>query len=346
MQCEHRKPSSGDLVELDNDYFCCTWTIQDFCICSWCKSHYKDSDFILSEKFTTGADCENIWYLKLKPHWGRGGAYIRLDLNLEDCKETKLEVSINVSVLNCNSKKVNAEKVQIGLYKNENRTFCFEHKSTFEDKPCCQIMPNGKLTILCEILNAKPRVKIPNEPDIITNNSLSRDFKLLFDNEKFSDVTIIVGQHKFHVHKVILISRSPVFLAMFENDMKEKKENKIEICDMKHETVQKMLYYMYAGEFDHDIEDSAGDLLAAAEKYEIDELKTTCGKVLSKSVTIDNALEILILADLYKVNDLKNKALNLIVSHLKDMVESPMFKTVSKSYQHLVEKILITAAKK
>lgn len=39
--------------------------------------------------------------------------------------------------------------------------------------------------------------------------------------EKFSDVSLHIDGTKFHVHKIILASKSPVFAAMFDHQMKE-----------------------------------------------------------------------------------------------------------------------------
>jgi speckle-type POZ protein len=58
---------------------------------------------------------------------------------------------------------------------------------------------------------------------------LSQDFSMLFENKTFLDVILSVSGRELHAHKAILAARSPVFAAMFTHDMKEKRNNYMEI---------------------------------------------------------------------------------------------------------------------
>lgn len=122
---------------------------------------------------------------------------------------------------------------------------------------------------------------VSTEPVSTKPDSLRRDLKTLLDTGKFSDVTIVVGEHKYPVHKLILVTRSPVLFGMLETDMQED-ENVIEISDMKHEIVEKMLEFIYTGEVT-DMGDSGKELLVAAEKYRLADLKSRCEEVLSRT---------------------------------------------------------------
>ncbi|GFY68115.1 hypothetical protein TNIN_445451 [Trichonephila inaurata madagascariensis] len=73
-------------------------------------------------------------------------------------------------------------------------------------------------------------------------------------------------------HKDILGVRSPVFKAMFNNDMREKNSECVNIEDLDDDTVQTMLY-MYTATVPDLQYDSAYNLYAAADKYEILSLK-------------------------------------------------------------------------
>jgi speckle-type POZ protein len=117
---------------------------------------------------------------------------------------------------------------------------------------------------------------------------LSEDLGNLFDNEKFSDVTLSVGGREFQAHKAILAgnllklelslrkvlieshfplpsARSPVFAAMFEHEMEERKQNRVAITDVDHEVLKEMLRFIYTGKAPN-LEKMADDLLAAADK--------------------------------------------------------------------------------
>lgn len=123
---------------------------------------------------------------------------------------------------------------------------------------------------------------------------LSEDLGNLFDNEKFSDVTLSVGGREFQAHKAILAgkimtkikhgtlftlkfsywtARSPVFAAMFEHEMEERKQNRVAITDVDHEVLKEMLRFIYTGKAPN-LEKMADDLLAAADKVSLRDEKT------------------------------------------------------------------------
>lgn len=63
----------------------------------------------------------------------------------------------------------------------------------------------------------------------------------------------------------MFIARSPVFAAMFEHEMEERKQNRVAITDVDHEVLREMLRFIYTGRAAN-LERMADDLLAAADK--------------------------------------------------------------------------------
>lgn len=63
----------------------------------------------------------------------------------------------------------------------------------------------------------------------------------------------------------MLSARSPVFQAMFEHEMEERKHNRVDITDVDHEVLREMLRFIYTGKASN-LEKMADDLLAAADK--------------------------------------------------------------------------------
>lgn len=63
-------------------------------------------------------------------------------------------------------------------------------------------------------------------------------------------------------------ARSPVFAAMFEHEMEERKQNRVAITDVDHEVLKEMLRFIYTGKAPN-LEKMADDLLAAADKVRI-----------------------------------------------------------------------------
>jgi len=129
-----------------------------------------------------------------------------------------------------------------------------------------------------------------------------------------SDVIIAVAGKEFPVHKVMLSARSPVFQAMFQNPLKESKQNRIEITDLDEQSAQQLLEFIYTG-IAPPLADFSLGLLAAAEKYQISSLKPICESSLEKKLTVGNVLQILQFAELYSAQKLKVKSIEFIVKN-------------------------------
>ena len=60
-------------------------------------------------------------------------------------------------------------------------------------------------------------------------NSIMSNLHELMQNGEFCDVVLRVGNRDFDVHKVVLVSSSPYFSAMFRGDMSEKFQEKVRL---------------------------------------------------------------------------------------------------------------------
>ena len=72
------------------------------------------------------------------------------------------------------------------------------------------------------------------------------------------------------------------------------------IKDIPSEVVAEMLLYIYTGNTPN-LNDLAGDLLGAAEQYQLEMLKNLCEEKLCSNLEISNSVNHLILGDLYQV---------------------------------------------
>ncbi|GIY33871.1 TD and POZ domain-containing protein 4 [Caerostris darwini] len=68
--------------------------------------------------------------------------------------------------------------------------------------------------------------------------SLSEDFKKLYENPTLSDVELRTKTKKFHVHSAVLCARSTVFNSKIGNDMKDKLNKCLEVCDVDTDTLR------------------------------------------------------------------------------------------------------------
>lgn len=78
------------------------------------------------------------------------------------------------------------------------------------------LLPEDKLTIFCEVSVVADSVNISGQSNIVQFKvpecKLSEDLGNLFDNEKFSDVTLAVGGREFQAHKAILAGNYSIFI--------------------------------------------------------------------------------------------------------------------------------------
>jgi speckle-type POZ protein len=116
-----------------------------------------------------------------------------------------------------------------------------------------------------------------------------------------SDLTIYCGENcvnKISVHKIILISRSPVFKAMLKSEFTEGNTNEITISDFHTECLSVFFKYLYMGYVtESDMKLHHVDSFRLADKYEVRGLFCDCEINMTKSLTIHNVASVLLLGD-------------------------------------------------
>ncbi|GFU31835.1 TD and POZ domain-containing protein 5 [Trichonephila clavipes] len=162
------------------------------------------------------------------------------------------------------------------------------------------------------------------------------NLETLYKENLFCDMKLKTKTKSFPVHKSILSARSPVFKAMFTHDMKEKNSGCVNIDDLDDDTIQRMLLYIYTAELQDLQWDSACNLYAAADKYEILSLKSECFSFLKDNLTQDNACNLLIFANKHLDENLNSLIQDYILNH-KNIFHSDEWK-------HLMETNLQLAA--
>ena len=86
-----------------------------------------------------------------------------------------------------------------------------------------RLLPDGNLPIVCDFEmreNHLDGTAMRSRIRTVMEDEKKEDDKL-FKSELFSDCKIVCDEREFKCDRNILASRSPVFLAMFNSDMKE-----------------------------------------------------------------------------------------------------------------------------
>merc|ERR1719481_1760366 len=141
------------------------------------------------------------------------------------------------------------------------------------------------------------------------------DLEKAYADKRFLDVTVTCGDASFKCNKFMLTARSPVFKAMFQHDNKESQLNVVEIKDIDSKVLEEVLHYIHTGDAPN-IKTLPKDLLAAADFYQLEQLKTSCQELLSETLDVENALKMSILSDKYSAPKLRKNAIAFVTKSL------------------------------
>ena len=144
---------------------------------------------------------------------------------------------------------------------------------------------------------------------------------------------------EFKCHKAILAGRSPVFEAMFSHNMKEAQENKVTVEDIDGDTFEAMLFFMYSGKVKN-LQEKAAELLAAAEKYQLMDLKQRCEESLSINLKVDNVLDVLVTAYLHNASSLQSLAMKFIGENAKEVSAQKGWRENLKMYPEMMADVI------
>ncbi|VDL95016.1 unnamed protein product [Schistocephalus solidus] len=152
-----------------------------------------------------------------------------------------------------------------------------------------------------------------------------------------------VTLRQFSAHKAILAARSPVFAAMFEHSMEESRVNRVQITDIEPDTLAEVLRFVYTGQV-AGLDRMAQELLAAADKYQLERLKAMCEEALVESLTVETACDILSLADVHSAEQLKAHTLDFIMLHAQEVCDSDGYDRLVRQRPHLLNECFRTLA--
>jgi speckle-type POZ protein len=168
---------------------------------------------------------------------------------------------------------------------------------------------------------------------------------------KFSDVKLVIlpgpkesgsTTVEFPAHKVILAARSPVFAKMFEHDMQESANNKVKVDDIQPDVFKVVLTYMYTGQvpkFSTGENNVVYELLYAADKYQLDDLKLFCERQLVSILNFQNAARIIQFAHLHNAPELKKATLQFISKNVMNVRATKEWEQV-KQCPEIVDEII------
>jgi len=116
---------------------------------------------------------------------------------------------------------------------------------------------------------------------------------------------------------------------------------------MESDVIREMLVFIYTGTTPN-IDKMAYDLLEAADKYALDRLKVEreredqqacqvmCEQALCTNLSVENACQVVIVADMHSAEQLKMHAVDFINVHAQDVMETEAWRELVQRHPHLL----------
>jgi len=157
-------------------------------------------------------------------------------------------------------------------------------------------------------------------------------------DEERADVTVVCGEDTYHLHSKRLAQKSKFFKTALDVPMKEKKEKKIEVKDVDPKIFGKVIHYMYHGTLQFDKETHLENILDAAERFDMEELKDEIGKQIVEALDKENVFDMAVLAELYNANMLLSECIEYVVKENISIKEEDV-KMFPNIYFRIIEKL-------
>ncbi|XP_014359880.2 uncharacterized protein LOC106711959, partial [Papilio machaon] len=184
---------------------------------------------------------------------------------------------------------------------NHIKTFCFTETDMVRMKYETLIVP---LSIEWE-----PKCFVSDS--VIKRVKLKHNFGELLSNESSKDFELKTPSGKvYKIHKLILAAQSPVLRKTLKN--LNEKSLLLDICD---NDLELLLQFFYTGAINNVSEQNCIQLLEIAGRFELRSLFLFMQDVVKKQITVENAMDIAIISEKYKLEDMQKNIFQFIKEH-------------------------------
>ncbi|KAL7298480.1 hypothetical protein TKK_0008264 [Trichogramma kaykai] len=292
---------------INTKYYNYLWVIEDFMLIRETERGYLNSTLFAADELEFQLIFETRYYSS-----GKYSDYSTLHISSSSNLNKNLPCTYKISVM----------KDDVSVYTKTN-TYQITTEEGLEEIfaiPTLEInkfiSSTGSMVVHCELKIAtgeEENSAYYEGDDANKGFSPKRNFDWIFLEKELSDVTLKTADGKeIPAHRVLLANASSVFRAMFKHEKGENKTQSVDMVDIAYETAAELLRYIYTGSVENQELFQAMDLLAASDKYQLEELKSVCEQMIGSNLSAENAVDILRAAEKHNAKYLLKKATDFL----------------------------------
>jgi RCC1 and BTB domain-containing protein len=151
-----------------------------------------------------------------------------------------------------------------------------------------------------------------------------------FNDPKYSDLKFKIEDKLIYVNKSVLQTNSKYFKSKWADKSKGTTEKVIEIKEYSYDVYYAFLEYLYTDSVDIFAE-KALDLLILANDYKEEKLKQKCLDIITKSITIENVCTLYCFSIRNKWNELENQCFEFAFNSLREVKKTEAFRRMDEN---------------
>ncbi|KAK2980447.1 hypothetical protein RJ640_028855 [Escallonia rubra] len=184
-------------------------------------------------------------------------------------------------------------------------------------------------------------------------SDIGQHFGQLLESAEGTDINLEVDGENFPAHKLVLAARSPVFRAQLYGPMRDHDTRWIKVEEIEAPVFKALLHFIYWDALP-DMQELAGlsskwasalmaqHLLAAADRYGLERLRSLCEAKLCEDVAINTVATTLALAEQHHCLQLKSVCLKFVAlpENLKAVMQTDGFEYLKESCPSVITELL------
>jgi len=175
-------------------------------------------------------------------------------------------------------------------------------------------------------------VKMHNNAQQFRNDSQSKESFVAMNQLRrdniLCDVILEAGGVETPVHRLVVVSGSPYFMAMFTGKMTESSADRVKLNGIDGKALLQLIEYIYTSMIEV-TEDNVQSLLPAANLLQLQFVRESCCSFLQSQLHPSNCLGIRQFADIHSCSDLLTHARSFTEQHFSDVVRGEEFQNLS-----------------